>query len=244
MMSHLTLVMPYYKNPSMLALHYETWRRFPDSLKSAMDVVIVDDGSPVERADYVPIPPDVPNVSIYRVMEDRPWHQHGARNLGAHVARGPWLLLTDMDHLLTEINLRNLLLFDNERVYYTLNRLDAPHLKPTLDKDGMPKPHPNSFVMTKKLYWKVGGYDEDYCGIYGTDGLFRSRLNKTAPKIHLPTVSLIRYPRDVVHDASTRYVLRKEGRDFMAKRSVATRKAMEGRADKIVTLNFPWERIL
>jgi glycosyltransferase involved in cell wall biosynthesis len=242
----LSLVMPYYRNPGQLALQYDTWTRWPAAAKAQFEVVIVDDGSP-EPAIAVDRPDGLPTLSIYRVLEDRPWHQHAARNLGAHVARGPWLLLTDMDHVLTAEAARALFKrmgrLDPETAYF-LHRIDADTGEPTIGTDGKSKPHPNSFIMTRDLYWQAGGYDEDYCGIYGTDGLFKKRLFDVAARGFLKHVPLIRYSRDVIPDASTSTLPRKEGRDPGAKRAVAAAKAARGTADQVTTLNFPWERVL
>lgn len=241
----LSLVMPFYLNRSMLELQFREWQRWSAKARAQIEAVIVDDGSPEPAVD-VPRPDGLPELSIYRVLEDRPWHQHAARNLGAHVARAPWLLLTDMDHVLTaeaaDALLKRLGRLDAGTAYF-LHRIEATTLDPTLGTDGRSKPHPNSFVMTRELYWRVGGYDEDYCGVYGTDGLFKARLFAIAKRGFLKKVPLVRYWRDVVPDASTTTLPRKEGRKPGAREAVAARKAAEGRAGEIVTLNFPWEQV-
>src|SRR5882757_3893120 len=131
----LSVVIPYYRNPRMLERHYLTWAlEWPAELKEQIEVVIVDDGSPEPAADVARLYyGDLPPLSIYRVVEDRPWHQHGARNLGAHVAQAPWLLLTDMDHVIPADTLAEVLrLIDAEsgdRIY-TFARRDAPAGEP------------------------------------------------------------------------------------------------------------------
>lgn len=242
----LSLIMPYYLNRGMLELQYREWLKWPEKAKAQFDVVIVDDGSPDPAID-VPRPEGLPRLSIYRVTEDRPWHQHGARNLGAHVADGPWLLLTDMDHMLTAENAEALykrLPRLDPSTAYMLHRIEADTGLPTLGKLNEKKPHPNSFVLTKDVYWKIGGYDEDYCGIYGTDGLFRTRLAERAEKGFLKHVALTRYWRDLIPDASTTTMPRKEGRKPGDKDAVAVAKAARGEADVIKVLDFPWERVL
>lgn len=244
----LTLIMPFYDNAGMLALQYAGWASWPDELKARWKIILVDDGSPVAAVD-VDRPEGLPELEIYRVLEDRPWHQHAARNLGAHVAPEGWLLLTDMDHVLRKKHAAKLVqMIDAGDVQngaaYTLARYESDSGELTLGRDGKPKPHPNSFVMTRETFWYVGGYDEDYCGTYGTDGLFRTRLRQRSTMHHLKNVALMRYWRELVPDASTRTLERKEGREPGSKRAVRERKEAAGRANVIVTLNFPWERVL
>lgn len=242
----LSLILPYYMNPSMLARQYAAWAAWPEKAKAQVEIIIVDDGSPQLAID-VPRPDGLPAISIYRVTEDRPWHQHAARNLGAHTAKGPWLLLTDMDHVLDAANvaalLKRLARLDPETAYF-LHRVEADSGLPTLGNNGQPKPHPNSFVMTRELYWRAGGYDEDYCGVYGTDGLFKARLFETAQRGFLKHVALIRYWRELVADASTTTLPRKEGRKPGDKEAIAIAKAARGEADVVKVLQFDWERAL
>jgi hypothetical protein len=242
----LSLIIPFYDNAEMLQLQYAEWVRWSPAAKVQIGIVLVDDGSPTPAAD-VPRPEGLPALRIYRVLEDRPWHQHAARNLGAEVAETPWLLMTDMDHVLTveaaDALLKRLGRMDGVSIY-SLHRIEAGTLEPTLADSGKPKPHPNSFVLTRDLYWHIGGYDEDYCGIYGTDGLFKERAFAIAHHQVLKQVPLIRYSREVIPDASTRTLARKEGRDPGAKAAVAAAKAARGEARVIKVLQFPWERVL
>src|SRR5688572_26515133 len=138
----LSLVMPFYLNRSMLEVQFAEWTRWSATAKAQIEVVIVDDGSPDPAAD-VPRPDGLPELSIYRVTEDRPWHQHAARNLGAFVARAPWLLLTDMDHVLTaeaaDALLKRLHELDPGTAYF-LHRVESTTGEPTLGTDGKPKP--------------------------------------------------------------------------------------------------------
>jgi hypothetical protein len=241
----LTLIMPYYDNAGMLRLQYEGWAAWPMKRKARLRVILVDDGSPEPAAD-VPRPTGLPELEIYRVTEDRPWHQHAARNLGTHVAPEGWLLLTDMDHVLTDDSARALLKrIDagdlDETTAYMLDRVEADTGLPTLNGDGNPKPHPNSFVMTRETFWRVGGYDERLTGFYGTDAYFRRRLFDRAGRGHLD-VPLVRYWRDLVPDASTRTLPRKEGRNTPEReRKIA---AAAAAPDDLLTLAFPWERVL
>ncbi len=262
----LAVVMPYYRNPRMLRRQLIVWRdEWSADLKQDVEVVLVDDGSPDDNAaDAISSMwqgdrTGLPMMSVYRVMEDRPWHQHGARNLGAHVTKAKWLLMTDMDHVVPHSTLAETMCMIpscGKNDVLTFGRVDAPatltwkadhwpEFDRTRREDGTLKPHVNSFVVTRERYWKLGGYDEDFCGVYGTDKLWRDKLfGGGAVERHLDYAPLIRVGREVIDDASTRGVKRKiEGRNAF-KKAVTVRKIVEGRAGKPLTLNFPWERVL
>jgi hypothetical protein len=243
----LTLIMPYYDNAGILSLHYREWsKNWPVETRERFKVILVDDGSEIAPAGAVARPRGLPPLEIWRVTENRPWHQHAARNLGAHVASDGWLLLTDMDHVLEADSAKALL----ERLpkldkgtIHTLDRIEADSRKPTLGVNKQPKPHPNSFVLTRDLYWKIGGYDEEFCGQYGTDGFFRSRAFRKAKRGHID-VPLVRYWRDLISDASTTSLPRKEGREPGAKEKVIAAKIARGEPDSVKVLQFDWERVI
>lgn len=242
----LTLVYAYYDNPGMLAFQYDVWRKYPERHKAHLRVVIVDDASPRFPAVDVPRPEGIPQISIYRAREDIPWHQDAARNLGAHVAGNGWLFLSDMDHVLPAESLEIIeKLPEVARMrFYTFDRWDAGTNGLMLDKQGHPKPHPNTYLMRRNVYWAAGGYDEDFCGVYGTDGIFRKQLLNVARHIHLDNVYVIRYSRDVIHDASTTTLDRREYGGVEVKRAAKERKIAKDRLGKIITLDFQWDKLL
>lgn len=244
MIVSISLVMPYYDNAGMLEKHYELWASFPEEIKNRMEVVIVDDGTPTVAAADVPRPEGLPDLKIFRVQEDRPWYQHAARNIGAKEATCQWLYLTDMDHLLPVETWQAMFQYPGapHHVVYTHLRVDAPSLKPKI-KNGKEHPHPNTFLMRKDFYWHLGGYDEDFCGFYGTDGMFRNRLWARAK--HSPMRDkIIRYPREVIEDASTRTYPRKEGRtheEMVRKKTLLKQKIKDGTAETPTVLTMPYE---
>lgn len=248
----------------MMRRHLLVWRdEWSAEVKRDVEIVIVDDGSPDDTAADALASmwngdrTGLPSISLYRVTEDRPWHQHGARNLGANVARGCWLLMTDIDHVTpasTVTEILRLLPSLGKREALTFGRVDAPATLtwradhwPEFDRtrrdDGSLKPHVNSFCLRRSHYWRLGGYDEDYTGIYGCDQEFRTRLWKASAERHLHDFPLIRVGREVIPDASTRGVDRKAPQRSMLKKAVLARKRLEGRAGKTTVLNFPWERV-
>ena len=246
----LALCVPYYKNPGMLAEQYRLWAGYPEAAKAALEVVLVDDGSPSPALD-VPRPDGLPALRIYRVLEDIAWHQHGARNLAAKEATAPWLLLTDMDHQLPSYTLEAILPLTQRAdasSVYTFHRVDAPDLRPTMNDRGQLKPHVNSFLLTKAHYWRVGGYDEDCVG-YGTDSYFRTRLKAASRMKHLSDLHLIRVPREVVPDASgsapgvdPREFRNRGRRQAETQRRLALKRAQGIRTPTV--LAFTWEQVL
>jgi len=258
----LSVVTQFYRNSQMLARQLRVWRdEWPDSLKQNVEIIVIDDGSPEPALDVIaPLLHGglslLPPLSLYRVTVDLPWNQAGARNLGLHVAAGRWVLMTDMDHVVAGDVLGHVLArveTAHKRTAFMFERRDAPvgdwrsgdwpTMPHTLNDRGERKPHPNSYCMPRKLFWKVGGYDESYVSVYGTDRLFRERLFKQAVRVDLP-VPLIRVARNVIPDASTTTLPRKEGRDAGIKKRIAAEKAARGEAGVVKTLQFPWERIL
>lgn len=223
----ITIVMAYYNNPTMLKRHLQEWANYPEGFQA----IIVDDGSK-ERA--APILKDCPiPVQLYRVLIDKPWNQNGARNLGMTHADG-WCLMTDMDHLLTveEAHKINLSDYSADNAY-----------KPLRQKaNGEPyKRHPNSYLLTQDLYWSVGGYDEEFCGWYGTDATFRRQLGNRI--IETDNFALTLYSREVIHDASTRTLGRKDSKYHVSNNRKLARKRKYG-GEPMQPLQFPWIRLL
>jgi hypothetical protein len=136
--------------------------------------------------------------------------------------------LTDMDHVLPLQTLLGVLWGEHdEHVIYRFSRQE--HTGQVIH------PHPNSFFMTKEMFWRIGGYDETFSGRYGSDGEYRRRCAATAP-IRIMTDHLVRY--EYVEDSSTTHYLRKQLgdgiKDLVAKR---------GKNWKPKTLSFPYHEV-
>jgi hypothetical protein len=202
----ITIVFAYYDNPSMLEFQWQQIARYPKALRDRIEVIVVDDASPITPAASVVRPQSLPEHRIYRIAKDIPWNQDAARNIGAHEASSPWLLLTDIDHVVPAETLWGLLDLDKDpTVLYTLGRTK-------FFSDDVREPHPNSYVMTRGMYWAIGGHDEDYAGIYGKDYLFRRRALKKTREVHLPDLRLARVGTSNIPDAGTRTIPRRNTR--------------------------------
>jgi hypothetical protein len=212
----LTLVLPFFSNMGMLAEHQQVWLDYPPTLRERLHVVVVDDCSPKgfrpgRKAVTVG---GLASFRIYRLTQKKRWNWLACRNLGAEVAATDWLLLTDIDHVLPVETLSSLLLAPlRTDDAYRFRRVAAPHPWPyqlaeclTTRKDGtLEKPHNDSWLITRSLFFhpKVGGYDERLSGCYGTSGEFSDRLKAQARAHIIRSEVLIRYPRDIIADAST-----------------------------------------
>lgn len=195
----ISLVMAYYENPTMLQFQYAQMRKLPKVIRSRVSMVVVDDCSPDNPAR----PEDCGvDLQIYRIDHKVPWNQDAARNIGAKFANEKWLLLTDMDHVVPPETWLYLIEKElSEDVVYRFTRRDAPHLTPY-------KRHPNTWYMTNQMYWDIGGYDERFAGLYGTDRDFEQRIARDLAIVELQP-HVIRYGREVIADASTTAFVRK-----------------------------------
>ena len=199
----ISLVFAYYENSSMLELQWKEIAKYPASLKREIEVIVVDDCSPATPASEVAMPQNLPRHSIFRLDRDVRWNQDAARNIGAHEALSPWLLLTDMDHVVPKETLAQLVAMDKDpSVFYTFSRIKFA----TGDRR---EPHPNSYFMTKELYWAIGGHDEDFAGIYGKDFLFRKRAHRFTDEVMLHDAPIARVGTTMVSDAGTRTISRR-----------------------------------
>ncbi len=239
-MNEITLVYPYYRNPQTLLEQYDRWAALPHWMHSQFKVRLIDDGSPKgERPEtvlYLHARQDTRFVplEIYRILEDKPWNQHGARNLGAHVAShdDAWLLMTDMDIVVPEPVLCFLLQSRLDRdAHYFFGREFA---------DGRPdKSHCNSFLVTKKNFWLAGGYNEDFCGTYGGDGIFTRALERVSHRVDLVGQKLLGL-NDTIDDCSTRGLGRKDSEfhaEYIRRRDATRNQPAHS------PLRFEWERV-
>ncbi len=208
-MRDLTLVLPHFCNLGQLAEQQRIWASYPDALRARLHVIVVDDCSPKgQRPSKKSVTVDgLGSFRIYRLLEKKRWNWLACRNLGAKLALTDWILLTDIDHGVPEETLRRLVDGPLEvRHVYRFARVDAPRPWPYRLSDCRPyKPHNDTWLLTKAMFFSeaVGGYDERLSGLYGTSGEFRDRLIRAATACVSLTDTVIRYPREIIADAST-----------------------------------------
>lgn len=239
-MTSLTIVRAYYENPSTLAEHLRLYGGMPAEVRENIALIFADDGSPVSPAEPVirAARPRLP-VRLFRLDVDVRWNWLAARNVAMHHMPEGWALITDMDHFTPALTLG--LIIDrilrdaiSPRVIYRFERMDAPAAAG--DQPTPIAPHPNSWLMTREMYWQVGGHDEALSGYYGTDGEYRRRCAAVASVVTLP-YHLLR--AEHVGDSSTRSYLRKQPEDANGKAIAKAR----GADWKPKVLSFPYHEV-
>ncbi len=208
-MRPITLVLPHFCNLGMFEEQQKVWADYPAELRAQLHVVVVDDCSPKgSRLGPKAVTVDgLGSLRMFRLTEKKRWNWLACRNLGAQVASTEWLLLTDIDHVMPVETLDRLVNgpLDENRVY-RFARVDAPRPWPYRLAECAPyKAHNDTWLLTRSLFFsdRVGGYDERLSGCYGTSGEFRDRLMAAASACVVLTSSVIRYPREIIADAST-----------------------------------------
>lgn len=235
----ITLVVPFYRNAGMLREQQKIWRSHPEDVRKRLHIIVVDDCSPPTFEALPNFERDLPIASyrLFRTLVDVRWNWLFCRNLGVAKSKTGWVLLTDIDHVVAlstwQVLLSEIL---NPKAVYRFSRVDAPNFTPY-------KPHPNSWFMTRSMFHEIGGYDERFSGFYGSDAEFRDRVQATADEVVLRSDPLIRYPREVIADASTTTYGRKEPQDGANVRRIREEREAEGKW-KTKRLTFPWEQLV
>lgn len=239
-MRSVAFCLPYYMNQGMLDRQIDSIAALPKGLRDLMEMIVVDDGSP-DKPKPTYRSPGCP-LRIFRIGQDVKWNQDAARNIAAYEAQARWLLLTDIDHLVP-VNTWQLLYqrkLNKDYVYKFGQRK-------TLDRDGPKpkvsdyKPHPNSWIMTRGMYWQIGGYDERFAGNYGTDADFRDNILKRT-SIELLPLDIWRVPRTTIPDASTTTLQRKVPEEGLEIRRIKNEREKDPDW-RPLTLQFPYSLV-
>jgi glycosyltransferase involved in cell wall biosynthesis len=247
-MPQVTLIVPFYRNVSMLARQLEEWEQYPRGI----EIMVVDDGSPEPAREVLARASAdlVRRVKLYRITVDIPWNREGARNLGATKATTDWVVQIDIDHVLPVAAATRLVDHEpSQHFWYRFPRYRNGKADETRNKDaiardvefGEVKPHIDSYLITREMYWGIGGYDEDFAGCLGggTDFLRRLERNYGAPLMLPADIALHVYTRDKIADASDWSL----SRDTSRGKAIQRRK-MAHRIKPAKPLRFPWVREL
>jgi glycosyltransferase involved in cell wall biosynthesis len=231
----ISIIIPTYNRPSLL----------PRAVRSALaqtvediEVVVVDDGSPV------PVNlPEHPRLRVVRLPENR--GTAAARNAGAKAARGRYITyLDDDDQLLpqmAEVSLTALANTTLPQPVAALSGLEVIGLDGKVDQTRIPPTLPRgkhffleeiepeqsflskqTLVVERELLLGMGGYDESFSSRVHTEIFLR--LNPVCSLLGLPTVTYQMFVHDgprISRDPSLRQVsfkqlIRKHGAIFQA----------------------------
>lgn len=176
----LSIVIAFYQSYGAVARQVKHFKSM--NLPDDIEFILVDDGSnpPHNIADY-----DLKNLTIHHTNDKRPWTQGIARNAGVKLAKGEYLLVTDIDHILSKEAIMAVYNFtgDDRMVFPrhfgvlledgTLTQ-DLEVLKDYgMDMRRVDTPrglyasvHGNTWAMKKSIFDLLGGNDERHC-LYG-----------------------------------------------------------------------------
>jgi hypothetical protein len=128
-------------------------------------------------------------LRIVETHDKRPWSQPRGRNIGADIAYGEELLMTDVDHLITEGGLEDSYNFNGDKMIFRrkfavlgdngdiIRDHDILREYGCQDKDlEAVGSHANTFIMKKSIFCDLlNGYDLKFCGKHGGDDTNLSR---------------------------------------------------------------------
>jgi hypothetical protein len=174
-----TLAMAVYGQPKMLEVWFDTLRSYQPELLEQMELLIVDDcGDPPAE-----IPDDITQLlkcRLFRVTDNIPWNQPGARNLALEQCRTPLILFVDPDMVFPADMMRRMMEAGYKLAKGEVIRFMLKHRKGG-KVDGS---SPNTWFLHVQDFLAIGGYDEDFCGNKGWSDVQLLDVMKTYYKTH------------------------------------------------------------
>jgi glycosyltransferase involved in cell wall biosynthesis len=176
----LTYITTYYDDDTRNeAKHLERLlKQLKDYNNPNLKLIVVDDASPNVPAKDVIAEYKNDNITLFRVTEDIGFNSHGARNLAMQHTTTKWNLLVDNDNMVVGL----------DNIFEQLDSLeeDKMHFFPVVHKfsgqSSPTRPSVNDFLITKKLFWLVEGYDSELFGFHIGDQEFLQKVNKIRGK--------------------------------------------------------------
>ncbi len=198
----LSIIISIYQSYEIVRRQIEHFKKM--NLSDKVEFIFVDDGS------NPPITGEMKNLTFYQTNNNLAWTQGLGRNLGASKAKGEYLFMTDIDHIISKGAIEDALEFNGNRMMFRRQigvldeNGDLKQDKETLldwgyESDRLSASvHGNTFVIKKSIFEELGGYDEKACtwGYHpasrrGDDCFFNSKWNRAFRGVVCP------YGRDI-----------------------------------------------
>ena len=200
-MSMITINLSFYNQDDVLRKHILGWKSWPEVLKQKFSFCIIDDCSKTKATDVLSdIDLSDLNMSIYRVKEDLVCNIAGVRNLSAKECKTEWMVILDMDTIISEelaVSMLDLTSSESGNCFKFNRRVTG---NPSHEKNG--QPHPAVCLLRLEDYWNVGGCEEDLVGHYGqTDPIFWYR-SQGKINVHITNLPLDYRDEAEVFDAN------------------------------------------
>lgn len=175
-MNSITIIQTYYDDPSFLRQAIEHWKKFTVPVK----IILVDDGSEkypaIDTMEHYRVGR---NVSLYAVEENIGFNSHGCRNLGAAVAKTDWLIFLDIDHFISPEDLQKIYHMDlDQNFWYSFKTSHNNNIFPSM----------NSFMCSKDMFEKGGGYNESWTPHHYGDREFLDMMDSKFQRIELSDI--------------------------------------------------------
>ena len=169
----LSIIIPVLNSHEIVRRQYIHWRKM--LLPPEVEIILIDDGSdpPIEYPKH-----RFRNLYIHKTNDKRLWTWALARNKGAEIAKGEYLLMCDLDYIIPEDVIYDCLKFDKDyrgfrRQFGILDENgNFVQTVEALKQWGWPEdrfetrgfelpPHPNDFLIKRDKFFEMGGYRED-----------------------------------------------------------------------------------
>jgi len=172
----ISIIIAFYNSHGAVARQVKYFKAM--NLSDDIEFIFVDDGSnpPHKIEDY-----DLKNLRIHATNDKRAWTQGLARNAGAMLSTGEYLLMTDMDHIISREAIDDVYKFNGDKmVFKRAFGVLLPDGKLSQDREVLKEygldiarfksrrglyisKHGNSFAMKKSIFEKIGGYNPRRC---------------------------------------------------------------------------------
>lgn len=248
-MTNLTIVMAVYGQPQMLATQLAEIRSYGPEVCSKLRLIVVDDcgDPPVDPREIEAVATGVQSAKLFRIEQDIPWNQMGARNLGMHHAEG-WCMMLDPDMVFPASMMVRVMeavekLERGQVIKFALRHFDN---KRTIDMTS-----PNTWIIHRDDFFHAGGYDEDYAGSKGWSDVQLLDILTSFYKIQKrPDLFADFYGTQQIPDAMVKNL----DRSTKVNRRKRIQKVAEARAARgwirwvrarqnISRLRFPWKQV-